>query len=146
MKEAISSCDIPLASTSPTPTDFIEFQNFKWSGRDVQEYKPEYDSDFKDIIRHELIGNFGESTKFDLRYFEIKPGGYSSLEKHIHEHVIIGARGRGLLLKDGKQIEIQVHDIAYVSPMEKHQLRNREHEPFGFFCIVDHHRDRPIRV
>lgn len=38
------------------------------------------------------------------------------------------------------------YDVAYVGPGEQHQLRNREDEPFGFYCIVDHDRDRPQPV
>jgi ribulose-bisphosphate carboxylase large chain len=35
-------------------------------------------------------------------------------------------------------------DVGYVEPLKAHQLRNEGHEPFGFFCIVDHQRDRPM--
>jgi ribulose-bisphosphate carboxylase large chain len=102
--------------------------------------------DFKSVTRHELIGKSGEKTRFDLRYFEIAPGGYSSLEKHIHEHVIIGARGTGHLLCGNDSFTLQVNDIAYVPPNEAHQLRNESDEPFGFYCIVDHERDKPVVV
>jgi len=33
-----------------------------------------------------------------------------------------------------------------VAPEEVHQLRNPADEPFGFLCIVDHERDRPVVV
>ncbi|NLE00275.1 MAG: cupin domain-containing protein, partial [Fibrobacter sp.] len=107
-------------------------------------YKDENLSSFSGITRTELTGKFGEKTSFDLRYFEIEPYGFSSLEKHIHEHVIIGVRGNGTLIKGDKEVQISVHDIAYIAPLEKHQVRNNNREPFGFFCIVDHDRDRPI--
>ena len=94
----------------------------------------------------ELIGKSGEKTSFDLRYFEIKPEGYSSLEKHVYEHVIIGVRGNGILIKGDSSFNISSHDIAYVSPHEKHQLRNNGKEPFGFLCIVDHRRDKPVTM
>jgi ribulose-bisphosphate carboxylase large chain len=42
-----------------------------------------------------LSGKRGESQRFHVRYFEIAPGGYSTLEKHEHEHVVIPIRGRG---------------------------------------------------
>jgi hypothetical protein len=29
--------------------------------------------------------------------------------------------------------------------LEKHQFRNESSGPFGFYCIVDHTRDRPMR-
>ena len=94
----------------------------------------------------ELIGKSGEKTSFDLRYFEIKPEGYSSLEKHVYEHVIIGVRGNGIQIKGDSSFNISAHDIAYVSPLEKYQLRNNGKKPFGFFCIVDHRRDKPIAM
>ena len=42
-------------------------------------------------------------------------------------------------------IELKPFDVAYVPPLQVHQLRNKSSEPFGFFCIVDHDRDRPIQ-
>lgn len=121
-------------------------EDFKWLGRFVEEYKTDQGFDFSSINRQELIGKFGEKTAFDLRYFEIEPGGYSSRERHVHEHVIIGVRGNGILIKGDSSFNISVHDVAYISPLEKHQLRNEEKGPFGFFCIVDHKRDKPIVI
>lgn len=50
-----------------------------------------------DILRTELVGKNGESCQFHVRYFEVGPGGYSTLEKHVHEHVVIPIRGRGVV-------------------------------------------------
>ncbi len=141
-----SSCEIPSATNRNTNVPLMKFEDFTWSGRLVEEYKTNQGFDFSGINRQELIGKFGEKTSFDLRYFEIEPGGYSSLEKHVHEHVIIGVRGKGVLIKGDSSFNIDVHDIAYVTPLEKHQLRNEGKEPFGFFCIVDHKRDKPIVI
>ena len=140
------SCDLAYLSPRPASGGLLKFQDFQWSGRGLREYKMEGDLDFRGVLRCELVGQFGEKTKFDLRYFEIEPEGYSSLERHVHEHVIIGVRGRGILLKGTEEIVIDVHDVAYVAPNENHQLCNRDNEPFGFFCIVDHERDRPVRA
>lgn len=141
-----SSCEIPAEPEQVINQPIMKCENFNWSGRSVEEYKTENDFDFRGINRQELIGKSGEKTSFDLRYFEIEPNGYSSLEKHAHEHVIIGVRGKGVLIKEDSSFNISVHDIAYVSPLEKHQLRNEGKEPFGFFCIVDHKRDKPIVI
>jgi len=141
-----SSCEIPLEPKQIIHQSIMKCEDFKWSNRFVEEYKTDNDFDFSGINRQELIGKSGEKTSFDLRYFEIEPGGYSSLEKHVHEHVIIGVRGNGVLIKEDSSYNISVHDIAYVSPLEKHQLRNEGKEPFGFFCIVDHKRDKPIVI
>src|SRR6266508_3252117 len=67
--------------------------NFSWEGITTEAYKPEGAS-FANILRNVIIGGHGESCLFDLRYFEVEKGGYSSLEKHGHEHVVICVRGK----------------------------------------------------
>lgn len=120
---------------------------FEWSGRPSSVYKDARDLAgdlaFQGVRRVELVGRFGERTRTDLRYFEIAPGGYSSLEKHLHAHMVIGARGRGVLVLGGRRETLAPMDVACIGPLEAHQLRNESSEPFGFFCIVDHDRDRP---
>jgi len=141
-----SSCEIPSATDQNTSLPLMKFEDFTWSGCFFEEYKTDQGFGFSGISRQELIGKSGKNSSFDLRYFEIEPGGYSSLEKHVHEHVIIGVRGKGVLIKGDTSFNISVHDIAYVSPLEIHQLRNEGKEPFGFFCIVDHKRDKPVVI
>ena len=126
--------------------------NFTWQGIKTEKYKAE-GRDWADIIRKVLIGKNNESTKFHLRYFEISPGGYSSFEKHKHEHVVIGIRGKGNVLcgKSGsarakKNYELNFLDTLYVAPDIPHQLSNPFHEPFGFFCIVNAKRDKPKMI
>ena len=120
---------------------------FEWSGRPSSPYKDArdlaQDLAFKGVRRVELVGRFGEHSRTDLRYFEIEPGGYSSLEKHLHTHIVIGARGRGVLVLGSRRETLAPMDVASIGPLEVHQLRNESSEPFGFFCIVDHDRDRP---
>jgi ribulose-bisphosphate carboxylase large chain len=134
---------------SPSPVEVpggrIEFQDgFSWKGRPVTSYKGGAGLPFRGVVRHELIGRGVENTRFDLRYFEIEPGGFSSLEKHRHTHTIICVRGRGALIRGGERIPLEHLDVAYVAPLEPHQLRNETDRPFGFFCIVDKIRDRPV--
>ena len=121
---------------------------FEWSGRPSSAYKDArdlaQDLAFKGVRRVELVGRFGERSHTDLRYFEIEPCGYSSLEKHLHTHIVIGARGRGVLVLGSHRETLSPMDIACIGPLEAHQLRNESSEPFGFFCIVEHDRDRPM--
>jgi ribulose-bisphosphate carboxylase large chain len=56
---------------------------------------------------------------------------------------VICIRGRGTLLIDGALAELNFLDTAYLAPNDPHQLCNPFDEPFGFFCIVNHLRDRP---
>lgn len=116
--------------------------DFTWSGVKTERYKPR-GGDWADIIRRVLIGNHSEATRFHLRYFEISPGGYSSYEKHRHEHVVICVRGKGKVLTGKRRHTLNFLDTLYIAPDEPHQLSNPFDEPFGFFCIVNARRDKP---
>ena len=121
---------------------FYTFSKYTWEGVKAEAYKPE-PGNFANIVRNAIVGNKGESCNFDLRYFELSEGGFSSLEKHRHEHVVICVRGQGQV-RMGKQIrDLNFLDIVYISSETPHQFINKGREPFGFFCIVDRERDRP---
>lgn len=113
-----------------------------WKGVPDRPYKVQGD-DWSGIMRRVLIGERGETARFHVRYFEIAPGGNSSLEHHRHEHVVICVRGKGLVRYSGKTRKMQYMDVLYTSPDAVHQLSNPFDEPFGFFCIVNARRDRP---
>ncbi|MCL4455800.1 MAG: cupin domain-containing protein [Nitrospirae bacterium] len=115
---------------------------FTWSGVKTEKYKQK-DGNWSAIVRNVLIGNHGETAKFHLRYFEITPGGCSSLERHKHEHVVICVRGKGKIRMGKKFYALNYLDTAYVAPDTVHQLTNPFDEPFGFFCIVNAKRDKP---
>ncbi len=115
---------------------------FTWEGVKTEQYKVS-GKDWSDIIRKTFIGIRGETTRFHLRYFEIAPGGYSSFEKHRHEHVVIGIRGKGICVINKKKYIVNYLDTLYIAPSAPHQLRNPYKEPFGFFCIVNAKRDKP---
>ncbi len=136
----------PSRPSLPEPRRLAFRRDWNWEGRDSSPYKDAGDLTFRGVRRVELVGKFGERTRCDLRYFEVEPGGHTSLEKHLHTHVVIGARGEGVLLLGGRRMPLRHLDVACVGPLEAHQLRNETEEPFGFLCVVDHERDRPLRV
>ncbi len=99
------------------------------------------------VVRRELVGRLGpDPCDFHLRHFEVGPGGFSSFEKHRHIHAIIAESGRGEVWLDGKWESISPGDVVYVGPNTPHQLRcpTEAADAFGFFCIVDAVRDRPV--
>jgi ribulose-bisphosphate carboxylase large chain len=118
-----------------------------WEGAPVEDYKETTES-WRGVSRRELIGKRGETTKFHLRYFEIKPGGYSTLEKHEHEHAVYVTRGKGEVQFGRSVYIVEVGDVIYVGPSDPHQFRNADdaQEPFGFLCVVNAERDVPIAV
>ena len=119
----------------------------EWENIPIEPYKIS-GSDYKGITRRELVGKRGESTLFHVRYFEIEPGGFSTLEKHAHEHVVIPLRGSGEVQFGCYIHVVRMGDVVYVAPGDPHQFRNPDGnpEPFGFLCIVNAERDRPEPV
>jgi len=124
------------------------FAEFRWDGVAAQPYKKETHS-WEGVARHWLIGDGGETTRFHVRYFEVAPGGHTTLEVHRHEHVVIPLRGQGEFVV-GEALAVTpvgFGDCVYVAPSDPHQFRNPGPEPFGFLCIVNAERDpaRPYR-
>jgi ribulose-bisphosphate carboxylase large chain len=125
-------------------TKILKFkEGFSWENIPREAYK-EDGSNFKGVSRINLIGTRGESPLFHLRYFEVEPGGYTTFEKHVHEHVVYVLRGNGVIRGKSSSTEVSTGDVIYVAPNDPHQLRNESSEPFGFLCVVNADRDRPI--
>jgi quercetin dioxygenase-like cupin family protein len=123
----------------------IRQRDFHWSGIVKKEYKTE-GSHFRDIVRHTLFGEANDESglRCVLRYFEIASGGYSSLERHQHPHLVVVVRGRGhVILGDGVE-PVGYLDGVYIAPGTFHQFHATEGEPLGFLCVVDRERDRPV--
>ncbi|MEJ5227750.1 cupin domain-containing protein [Thermodesulfovibrio sp.] len=121
----------------------IRYKNNRWQGVKNIPYKSR-SGNWSLIERFPIV--YSEDAKFEVRYFEISSGGRSSLEHHNHVHVIICVKGRGKLRIAEKTRTLNYLDIAYIAPNEVHQLLNPFKEPFGFICIVDRERDKPVEI
>lgn len=141
-RQDIYLCEIPL-DKKLKKTKIIRFKNGKWLGIKSIPYKDKSEN-WAFIERFPLI--MSNSIKFELRYFEIAPEGCSSLEYHNHAHVVICVKGKGKLRAGKKNRILKYLDIAYIAPNEIHQLLNPFKEPFGFLCIVDSERDKPVEL
>jgi quercetin dioxygenase-like cupin family protein len=143
----ISMCEIKGKNPSAKGLNKTVFYrhkgDFRWSGVRDELYKDK-GAEWSNIIRRVLIGGHGETTKFHVRYFEISANGNSSLELHRHEHVVICVKGKGVVLTGRKERPMGFMDTVYISPHTIHQLSNPYQEPFGFLCIVNSRRDRPM--
>ena len=124
---------------TPSRSRVIRFGDFRWHGVEARAYKDE--GDWIGVTRHPLIGG-EEETPFEVRYFEIAPSGYTTCERHRHQHVVIPLRGRGEVLLGDDWQPISFGDVIYVAANDVHQFRAVADEPFGFLCVVDAKRDR----
>ena len=120
----------------------IRHEGFHWIGVPPVNYKDEGES-WRAVTRHPLVG-VREGTPFHVRYFEIGPGGYTTLERHEHQHVVIALRGEGEVRLGYDRLPVRFGDVVYVASNDPHQFRATGDEPFGFLCIVAAERDRPV--
>jgi quercetin dioxygenase-like cupin family protein len=123
---------------------FYKFNNFEWDGIKKIDYKPadgEGPVTFNETTRQNLVEN-GKDTAFHLRYFECAKGGFSTLEKHKHVHVVVIARGSGKVIVNDQIFNAKPMDLFVIPSYAPHQLINIGDEPFGFFCTVDAVRDK----
>lgn len=123
----------------------IRCRNYDWEGIPRKDYKTD-GSGFRDISRYTLLGAGSDELElnFQTRYFEIQPGGYSSLERHRHPHSVVVIRGSGSMILGDEIHELGLHDLVFVSPETLHQFHADKGEPLGFLCVVDRYRDRPV--
>lgn len=120
-------------------------RGFRWDEIEVEPYKlgTRRGAEFRGASRQVLIGKLGERVNFHVRYFELEPGGFTTLERHSHSHVVIAVRGRGRIRVGEIEYSIGPFDTIYVGPQKPHQLSAIGRSKFGFFCIVSARRDRP---
>jgi len=115
---------------------------FRWSGVPLRAYKEEDGARFRGVTRQVLFDG-GEGLGAELRYFEIEPGGHSTLERHQHEHLVMVLRGEGRCLVGERLIDLGENDVIHVPPWTWHQFRAPDDAPLGFLCLVRRDRDRP---
>jgi S-methyl-1-thioxylulose 5-phosphate methylthiotransferase len=115
--------------------------DFHWDAVEVLRYKQDGAAPFKDVTRQVLFDNSDPPAQ--LRYFEVAPGGWTTLERHEHVHAVMVIRGRGQCLVGDKAYDIATHDLVSVPPLTWHQFRAGADEPLGFLCLVASERDRP---
>jgi len=123
-------------------------RGFRWDAVALEPYKiaAHNGGEFRGASRQMLAGMTGERVGFHVRYFELAPGGYTSLERHRHSHFVIAIRGRGICRLDGEEIVLRPLDAIYIGPNRAHQLIATKRSKFGFLCIVDAKRDKPRPV
>ncbi len=115
--------------------------DYRWEAVDVLRYKDETSAPFRDVTRQVLFE--GPGVPGQLRYFEVAPGGWTTLERHEHVHAVMVIRGKGRCLVGEHAYDLSLHDLVSVPPMTWHQFQAAPDEPLGFLCLVPAERDRP---
>ncbi len=114
---------------------------YRWNGVDVLEYKEAGSAPFRSVTRSVLFEE--AELGYEWRYFEVGPGGYTTLERHEHVHAVMIVRGSGTALIGTTVHPFATFDLFRVPPMTWHQFRASDDAPMGFLCLVPVARDRP---
>jgi len=115
--------------------------DFRWEGVEERPYKEDERALYRTITRQVLFCD--PQMAGELRYFEVAPGGFSTLERHEHMHGVLILRGRGHCLVGDDVKRLDTRDLVTVPPMAWHQFRATADEPLGFLCMVNAERDKP---
>ena len=107
---------------------------FNWEEVSSSLYPPE--KEMRGVSVRWLIGPAQGASRFALRYLEIEPGGWTSLDQHAHDHGVMILRGQGQVLLGEDEFKIGFGDVVYIPPYEVHQFKNTGDEPLGFLCII----------
>lgn len=115
--------------------------NFRWQEVDLLRYKDDGSVPFKDVTRQVLFAQSDQAC--ELRYFEIAPGGYSTLERHRHTHAVMILRGHGIVRIADKTQPVTERDLVTIDPLTWHQFEAHSDSALGFLCLVSKERDKP---
>ena len=114
---------------------------FRWEDVTLLPYKEGRSAPFSAISRQTLFAE--PDLGCELRYFEMQPGGHSSLERHEHVHAVMILRGRGECLVGDDVRPVKPLDLVTIPAWTWHQFRATAGEAFGFLCMVNQARDKP---
>jgi quercetin dioxygenase-like cupin family protein len=127
---------------SEKPIRSFEPQNgdFRWDRVELLRYKDDGSAPFRDVTRQTLFRR--PDMRGELRYFEVAPAGFSTLERHEHVHAVMILRGEGEALVGEEVWPIKPFDLVTVPPLTWHQFRASSKSALGFLCMVDAERDK----
>ena len=83
-----------------------------------------------------LISKDDGAENFAMRMFEIKPGGYTPLHKHQHEHEIFAIEGEGVFVYEGKEHEFGKDYVIFVPGGKEHRFKNTGNSILRLLCLI----------
>ena len=83
-----------------------------------------------------VIGQADGASNFCMRVFELEPGGFSADHDHDFEHEVFVHAGKGVVMKEGKPVEVGPGSVIFIPGGERHQLKNIGEEKLVFACLI----------
>ncbi|MEM1546514.1 MAG: cupin domain-containing protein [Candidatus Methanomethylicia archaeon] len=102
----------------------------------VREYDVNIKGACKVRVKYLLHKGVG-AGRIQFRLFTIDTGGYTPLEKHMHEHEVYVLKGRGLVKSGGREAIIEPGSVVFIPSFEEHQFINIGDEPLQFLCTKE---------
>ncbi len=72
-----------------------------------------------------------------MRMMEVGVGGFTPKHSHPWAHINLMIQGKGVLMIDGVDHEMETGSYAFVPADSLHQFKNTGDEVFKFMCIVE---------
>ena len=89
-----------------------------------------------DVTMRMLIGPEDNAPTFNMRMFELAPGGHTPRHVHDWEHEVYILTGSGAVYADGAENPIGPGQCLFVPANEEHQFLNTADGPMTFLCLV----------
>jgi len=102
----------------------------------VREYELKSEGYHKVRVKYLLHAGIGVK-RLQLRLFTIDVGGYTSKEKHAHEHEVFFLRGKALVKGENEEYEVGPGSVIFIRSWELHQIINIGDEPVQFICTKE---------
>lgn len=90
------------------------------------------------VAIHPVISAADGAPRFQMRVFEVQPGGSTPLHDHWWEHEVFILSGRGNMVGPDGPRPLQPEEAVFVPGGELHQFVNTGEEPFRFICCIPH--------
>lgn len=83
-----------------------------------------------------LIGPANSAPNFNMRLFEVAPGGHTPLHSHQWEHEVYVLAGAGSVRSADREQPLAPGQCVFVPPGEQHQFHSTSDQPLKFLCLV----------
>ena len=100
------------------------------------EAKPVEADGAADVTMRMLIGPGDGAPTFNMRMFELAPGGHTPLHRHAWEHEVYILTGRGVCRTAGGDEPVESGHCLLVSGGDLHQFLNTGEAPMRMLCLV----------
>jgi len=83
-----------------------------------------------------MLSEADGAPNFNLRVFDMQPGGHSPRHVHPYEHEVFILEGEGEVFVGGEQKPVKALDAVLIPPSMEHQVLNTSKALLRFICLV----------